>query len=218
MKLAPSILACDFARLGEEISAAEAGGADWIHVDVMDGHFVPNISIGPGVTAAARSVTDLPLDVHLMIEDPDRYLEDFVKAGAAVVTVHQEACTHLHRTLAHIRSLGVQAGVALNPATPVGVVEDVLDLVDVLVIMSVNPGFGGQSFLAGSVDRVRRARRMLSDAGSSAEVEVDGGVDATNAGALTEAGASVLVAGSSVFRHPEGAAAALGALRAAVSS
>jgi len=215
VKIAPSILSSDFSRLAEEIRTVEEGGADWIHVDVMDGHFVPNITIGPVVTAGARKATSLPLDVHLMIEHPDRYLEAFVEAGANVLTVHAEACTHLQRTLARIRELGARAGVALNPATPLSAVEEVVDDLDLLLVMSVNPGFGGQAFLPGSMDKVARARRLLDERGSPAELEVDGGVDASNTRALVEAGATVLVAGSSVYRHVGGAAAGLAALRAA---
>ncbi len=216
MKIAPSILSCDFGRLAEEIQAVEAGGADWIHVDVMDGHFVPNITIGPIITEGARRATDLPLDVHLMIENPDRYLEAFASAGADILTVHQEACPHLHRTLGKILELGMRAGVAVNPATPLEAVREVLVDIDLLVIMSVNPGFGGQSFIPGTSDKLRRARAMLVDAGSSAELEVDGGVDSSNAAAIAAAGASVLVAGSAVYGYEGGAAAGVRAIREAV--
>ena len=216
MKIAPSILSCDFGRLAEEIQAVEAGGADWIHVDVMDGHFVPNITIGPIITEGARRATDLPLDVHLMIENPDRYLEAFASAGADILTVHQEACPRLHRTLGKIRELGMRAGVAVNPATPLEAVREVLVDIDLLVIMSVNPGFGGQSFIPGTSDKLRRARAMLVDAGSSAELEVDGGVDSSNAAAIAAAGASVLVAGSAVYGYEGGAAAGVRAIREAV--
>lgn len=216
MKIAPSILSCDFGRLAEEIQAVEAGGADWIHVDVMDGHFVPNITIGPIITEGARRATDLPLDVHLMIENPDRYLEAFASAGADILTVHQEACPHLHRTLGKIRELGMRAGVAVNPATPLEAVREVLVDIDLLVIMSVNPGFGGQLYIPGTSDKLRRARAMLVDAGSSAELEVDGGVDSSNAAAIAAAGASVLVAGSAVYGYEGGAAAGVRAIREAV--
>lgn len=216
VRIAPSILSCDFARLGEGIEAVEEGGADWIHVDVMDGHFVPNITLGPVVTAGARRSTELPLDVHLMISDPDRYIEAFHAAGANLLTVHQEACPHLHRTVARIRELGMQAGVALNPATPLDTVREVASDLDLLLIMSVNPGFGGQSFIPGSVDKVRRARAMLAEAGSNAALEVDGGVDASNAADLVAAGATVLVAGSAVYGHPDGPAAGVRAIRRAV--
>jgi ribulose-phosphate 3-epimerase len=213
MKIAPSILSCDFGRLAEEIHAVESGGADWIHVDVMDGHFVPNISIGPVITAAARRSTDLPLDVHLMIDAPERYLEAFAKAGASVLTVHQEVCPDLANTVASIHALGVKAGVALNPATPLEPIRDVLTEIDLLLVMSVNPGFGGQAYIASSTEKVRRARRLLDALGSSAELEVDGGVDARNAGELVRAGATVLVAGSAVYHHPEGAARGVEAIR-----
>jgi ribulose-phosphate 3-epimerase len=212
-KIAPSILSCDFAKLAEEIQAVEAGGADWIHVDVMDGHFVPNITIGPVITAAARRSTELPLDVHLMIEAPEKYLEVFAEAGAHLLTVHQEACPDLARTISRIRSLGVKAGVAVNPATPLDTVRHVLKDIDLLLVMSVNPGFGGQAFIPTSTAKVRQARALLDEVGSSAELEVDGGVDAGNAGVLARAGATVLVAGSAVYRHPEGALRGVGVIR-----
>jgi ribulose-phosphate 3-epimerase len=199
VRIAPSILAADFARLADAIATVEAAGADQIHVDVMDGHFVPNITIGPPVVAALKRVTRLPLDVHLMIADPDRYLEAFASAGASIITVHSEAVKHLHRTLTRIRQLGARAGVAVNPATPLEHVQEVIAEFDVLLIMSVNPGFGGQSFIPRSVARVAAARTMLTTAGSTADIEVDGGVDETNAGALAKAGATMLVAGVSIF-------------------
>ncbi|HIC15074.1 MAG TPA: ribulose-phosphate 3-epimerase, partial [Gemmatimonadetes bacterium] len=204
MKIAPSILSCDFSRLGEEIRAVEAGGADWIHVDVMDGHFVPNITIGPVITKGARRSTDLPLDVHLMIESPEEYLESFVEAGATFITIHVEACRNLTDTLDRIHSLGVKAGVAINPETPLEEIGRVLRQLDLLVIMSVNPGFGGQGYIPGSTEKVAAARSLLDRQNSSAELEVDGGVGASNAADLQSAGASVLVAGSAVYRHPEG--------------
>jgi len=213
MKIAPSILSCDFAKLADEIRAVEAGGADWIHVDVMDGHFVPNITIGPVITAAARRSTELPLDVHLMIEAPDRYLAAFAEAGAHVLTVHQEVCPDLARTVSRIRELGVKAGVAVNPATSLDTVRHVLTDIDLLLVMSVNPGFGGQAYIPSSTDKVRRARALLDELGSRAELEVDGGIDAGNAGALARAGATVLVAGSAVYRHPEGAPRGVEAIR-----
>lgn len=216
MKIAPSILSCDFSRLADEIRAVETGGADWIHVDVMDGHFVPNITIGPVVIASVRRATDLPLDVHLMIEDPDRYLEAFASAGADILTVHQEACRHLHRTVERIRELGVRPGVAVNPATSLESVREALPNVDLLLVMSVNPGFGGQSYIQASSDKLRRARSMLDDIGSDAELQVDGGVDAGNAAAIVAAGASVLVAGSAVYGHEAGAANGVKAIRQAV--
>lgn len=214
--IAPSILSADFSRLGEDIRAVEAGGADWIHVDVMDGHFVPNITLGPAITAAANSSTDLPIDVHLMIENPERYLADFAKAGADVLTVHQETCPHLHRTIQQIRELGVMAGVAINPATPVESLADVVADLDLVLIMSVNPGFGGQAFIEASYDRIRRMKLLMTEKGSSARLEVDGGASAFNARALVDAGVDVLVAGSAVYRHADGAGAGVQAIRAAL--
>lgn len=216
MKIAPSILSCDFSRLADEIQTVESGGADWIHVDVMDGHFVPNITIGPIITAGARKATDLPLDVHLMIEQPDRYLEAFVDAGADWLTVHAEACTHLHRTVQRIRELGARAGVAINPATPLASLADVVPYIDLLLVMSVNPGFGGQSYISASTAKVRDARTLLDEIGSTAELEVDGGVDAGNVGELQAAGASVVVAGSAVYGHVDGAAAGVRLIRDAL--
>ncbi len=218
VRLAPSILSADFTRLGEQIAAVEAGGADWIHVDVMDGHFVPNLTIGPLIVEAARRATELPLDVHLMIEEPDRWVEAFVAAGASVVTVHVEACRHLHRTVHRIRELGARAGVALNPATPLEAVRGVAADLDLLLVMSVNPGFGGQSFIPASTDKVRRAREVLEEAASTAAVEVDGGVDAGNARELVRAGADVLVAGSAVYGHSDGPGAGVEAIRAALET
>ena len=176
MKIAPSILSCDFARLADEVQAVESGGADWIHVDVMDGHFVPNITIGPLITAGVRRSTALPVDVHLMIEEPDRYLEAFVGAGADWVTVHAEACVHLHRTVEEIRRLGAKPGVAINPATPLAAISDILPYVDLVLVMSVNPGFGGQSYIPTSTAKMESARALLDNLGSDAELQVDGGV------------------------------------------
>ena len=199
MILAPSILSADFARLGEEIAAAERGGATALHVDVMDGHFVPNITLGPPVVKAIRKATALPLDVHLMIENADRYLDAFVDAGASWISLHVEALPHLQRSVAHLRGRGVQAGVALNPATSLAALEEILPELDYVLVMSVNPGFGGQKFLAGSLDKVRRLRRQIDERGLAVRIEVDGGVDATNARAIADAGAEILVAGQAVF-------------------
>jgi ribulose-phosphate 3-epimerase len=217
-KIAPSILSCDFSRLAEEIREAESGGADWIHVDVMDGHFVPNITIGPVITAAARQSTDLPLDVHLMIDQPERHLEAFAKAGADILTVHHEACPDLPRTVERIRALGVRAGVAINPATPLESVRHVANDIDLLLVMSVNPGFGGQAFIEGSTDKLRHARELLDQLGSEAELEVDGGIDARNSEVVARAGATVVVAGSAVYGHPEGAAEGVRAIRRSLAS
>ena len=201
--IAPSILSADFARLGEEIRAVEEGGADVIHVDVMDGHFVPNITIGPLVVKAVRAVSRLPVDVHLMITAPDRYLKDFADAGADWITVHVEACTHLHRTLACIRELGCKAGAVLNPATSLCTLDHVLEEVDLVMLMSVNPGFGGQSFISSSIDKIRRLRRMLDEVNPQAGIEVDGGISPANIGRVAEAGANIFVAGSAIYGHPE---------------
>lgn len=199
IKIAPSILSADFARLGEQVREAEAGGADWLHIDVMDGHFVPNISIGPLVVAALRPVTQLPLDVHLMISNPDRYLADFAQAGADRITVQVETCPHLHRTVEAIKELGLKAGVTLNPTTSLTTLEEILPYVDLALIMSVNPGFGGQSYIPSSTLKIQRLRQMLDLLGSPAELQVDGGVKAENAAEVVAAGATVLVAGSAVF-------------------
>lgn len=199
LRIAPSILSADFARLGEEISAIAAAGADWVHVDVMDGRFVPNLTIGPPVVASLRKVTSLPLDVHLMIVEPERLIPDFAKAGANTLTVHQEACVHLHRTLGQIRDLGVRAGVSLNPATPVETLEHVLALCDLVLIMSVNPGFGGQSFIPQTVEKVRRLRAMADERGLTLDIEVDGGINPTTAADMWNAGANAFVAGNYIF-------------------
>lgn len=213
LKLAPSIIAADFARLAAQVQEAEAAGADWLHVDVMDGHFVPNITIGPFIVETLHMITRLPLDVHLMIAEPDRYIEDFVQAGAHTLTVHVEAAAHLHRTIARIKDSGVRAGVALNPATPPSVLEEVLPELDLVLVMSVNPGFSGQQFIKASTYKVERVRRMLNMIGSRADLEVDGGVNASNAAALVEAGANVLVAASAVFNPHASIAANLHRLR-----
>ena len=215
VKLAPSILSADFARLGEQIGEVAEAGADYIHVDVMDGHFVPNITIGPAVIASIRPVTALPLDVHLMIEHPERYVADFVKAGADIITLHVEACPRLHDSIGLIKGLGVKAGVSLNPATPVDAIEEFIAHVDLVLVMSVNPGFGGQSFIPDTLPKIGAMRRMLDDNRLIAELEVDGGINADNAGEIVEAGAGVLVAGNSVFRAEEGISEALRRLREA---
>lgn len=208
IRLAPSILAADFAALGEAVAAAERGGADLIHVDVMDGHFVPNLTVGPPVVRSLKRVAHVPLDVHLMITDPDRYAEAFVEAGAAMLSVHVEVLPHLNRTLSFIKELGAKAGVAINPSTPLVAVEEVLPDVDFVLIMSVNPGFGGQAFLPRSASKVAELRAMLDRAGNRAPIEVDGGLDVTTVGAVVRAGAEILVAGSSIFRSLDVAAAA----------
>jgi ribulose-phosphate 3-epimerase len=207
IQIAPSILAADFAALGHAIAAAEAGGADFIHVDVMDGHFVPNITIGVPVVRSLRKVAKVPLDVHLMIEEPDRYVEDFVAAGAAMLSVHVEVLPHLHRTVHYIKSLGAKAGVAINPATPVAALEEIAGDVDHVLVMSVNPGFGGQTFIPRSESKIKAIRTLLDQAGNRAPIEVDGGVDASNAARLISAGASILVAGVAIFSSPDPAAA-----------
>jgi ribulose-phosphate 3-epimerase len=207
IEIAPSILAADFARLGEEVRAVEAGGADVIHVDVMDGHFVPNISIGIPVVASLRKTTRLPLDVHLMIDRPERYVGDFIRAGADRVLIHQEATVHLDRALAMIRELGAQAGAAINPATPVALLSEVLGNVDTVLVMSVNPGFGGQKFIPGAVEKIRQLNQWRSRYNGAFRIEVDGGVDLENAADLAQAGVNTFVAGTSIFHTPDPAAA-----------
>ena len=199
VQIAPSILSADFAALGEAIAAAERGGADLIHVDVMDGHFVPNITIGPPVVQSLKRIAKVPLDVHLMIEEPDRYLEAFAAAGASMLSVHLEVLPHLHRTVHAIQALGVKAGVVINPATPVASLSEIAGDVDYVLVMSVNPGFGGQTFIARSESKVRDVRALLDRAGNAAPVEIDGGIDQRNVGRVVAAGASIIVAGSAIF-------------------
>ncbi|MCO8029480.1 ribulose-phosphate 3-epimerase [Brevundimonas diminuta] len=216
--ICPSILASDFSRLGEEIRALEAAGADWIHVDVMDGHFVPNLTIGPDVVKALRPHTSLPFDVHLMVAPVDNWLEAYRAAGADIMSVHPESGPHVHRTLGQIRQLGAKAGLVFNPATPLSVLEEAVELVDLVLIMSVNPGFGGQKFIETSLRKIERARAILDRAGSRAHLQVDGGVVAANAGACVAAGADALVAGSFVFKGgPDAYAASIQALKAAAA-
>jgi ribulose-phosphate 3-epimerase len=221
LRIAPSILSADFAALGTEIQAVECGGADLIHVDVMDGHFVPNLTIGPLVVRSLSKVAKVPLDVHLMIEEPDRYIEAFAEAGAAMISVHVEVLPHLHRTIHLIKALGVKAGVALNPSTPVVALEEIAGDVDHILVMSVNPGFGGQTFIPRSESKIRAVRDLLNRSGSRAAIEVDGGIDGSNAARVVEAGATILVAGNAIFGSGDPARAtrdlrAAAALRAGV--
>ena len=216
VKISPSILSADFARLADGVAEAEAGGADWIHVDVMDGHFVPNITIGVPVVAALRRVTQLPLDVHLMIEQPDRYVDAFIDAGADWLTVHQEASTHMHRTVERIRELGAKPGVSINPATPAAALSEILPYVDLVLVMSVNPGFGGQKYIPTSTAKIAAVRRELDERGLwPIELEVDGGVSESTAGEVVAAGATVLVAGAAVFNKSAAVAENIRRLRAA---
>jgi ribulose-phosphate 3-epimerase len=204
LQIAPSILSADFSRLGEEIRAIELAGADSVHIDVMDGRFVPNLTIGPLIVEAVRRTTKLPLDVHLMMVEPEKYISDFVKSGANIITVHQEACPHLHRTLEQIRQAGAKPSVALNPATPLSAIEEVLGEVEQILLMSVNPGFGGQQFIPSTVDKVRRLRALLDARQlSQVEIEVDGGINPETAKAMVAAGAKILVAGNAIFKSPD---------------
>lgn len=214
VRLAPSILSADFAHLGDAVAAVERGGADQIHLDVMDGHFVPNLTIGPAVVSAVRRITSLPLDVHLMVTNPDDYLARFAEAGASILSVHAEILPHLHRTITAIKGLGCRAGVAINPSTPVGVLEEVAGDLDLVLVMSVNPGFGGQSFIPRSESKIAKVRELLARSGNPADIEVDGGIDASNIGRVVRAGATIIVAGASVFGtgRPEDSARALKAL------
>ena len=215
--IAPSIISADFLHLKDAVAACEAAGADWVHVDVMDGHFVPNITVGPFLVETLKRTTNLPLDVHLMIEQPERFLEDFAKAGANHLTVHVETCPHLHRTMEQIKSLGCSAGVTLNPGTPVGRIEPVLQLADIILVMSVNPGFSGQVFLPETVAKVGQIRRMLDEIKSSAFLEVDGGISAETLPQMKDAGADVFVSAHSIFNDPDGIEAGLRALQKAAT-
>jgi len=214
VKIAPSILSADFSRLGEQVKEATEGGADYIHVDIMDGRFVPNLTIGPEVVRAIRPWTAIPLDIHMMVAEPERFVAQFADAGADIITVHAEACRHLHRTVDQISESGAKPGVAINPGTPISAVEEVLVDVDQVLVMSVNPGFGGQSFIEASVDKIARMQALLDDAGSKAEIEVDGGISPETAGRVAAAGARVLVAGSAVFNKKTTVADAIARIRA----
>jgi ribulose-phosphate 3-epimerase len=212
--ISPSILSADFTRLGDTLRELEAAGADWIHIDVMDGHFVPNLTMGPFIVEACRRATKLPLDVHLMIEAPDHLVKPFVEAGADWLTVHIETCPHVHRSLQAIRGLGIKAGVSLNPGTPASALSEVIGEADLVLVMTVNPGYSGQSFLEGVVPKIRQVREMRDQAGSPALIQVDGGISPKTAGKVIEAGAEVLVAAHAIFHHPGGIPAGLAALRA----
>ncbi len=215
VEIAPSILSADFRRLGDQIAAVEDAGASYIHVDVMDGHFVPNLTIGPFIVEWVRKATNLPIDVHLMIENPDNFIASFAEAGAQMISVHPEATYHLQRTLSYIRKAGCKAGVVLNPATPLAMIEEVVSDFDYVLIMSVNPGFGGQKFIPSSFDKLRRLRRMLSAQGGGARIEIDGGINAENAADVVASGADILVAGSSIFSAPDPADALRKIIKAA---
>ena len=218
IKISPSILSANFARLGEHVKEAEDAGVDYIHVDVMDGHFVPNITIGTLIVKALRPVTKLPLDVHLMIENPERYIEDFAQAGADIITVHQETCPHLHRTLQQIHNLGIRAGVSLNPSTPASTLAEIITEVDLILVMSVNPGFGGQSYIPACTGKIEKLRSMLDVCGSSADLEVDGGVNVDNVCEVIGAGANAFVAGSAVFNDRHSVAENVQLLRKKIAS
>ena len=218
IKLAPSILAADFGRIGEQVAEATVAGADYIHVDVMDGRFVPPITIGDEVVRAIRSYTSVPLDVHLMIESPESQIDNFAQAGADIITIHVEACTHLHRVVTRIKELGKRAGVSLNPATPLETITEILPFIDLALVMTVNPGYGGQAFISEMLDKIERLRQMLDEKGSKIEIEVDGGIDAQVAPQVVRAGARVLVAGSAIFNDDEGVSLALERIRKAVDT
>ncbi|MFC1978950.1 ribulose-phosphate 3-epimerase [Chloroflexota bacterium] len=217
VKLAPSILSADFSRLGAQIDKAEKAGADWIHVDVMDGHFVPNITIGPAVVKSIHSCTTLPLDVHLMIESPEKYIKQFADAGSDIITVHAEACKHLHCIVENIKELGVKVGVSINPATPLELIDEILPSLDLALIMSVNPGFGGQKYIKGSENKVAWLRKKIDGLGISCEIEIDGGITAENAAMVAQAGADVLVAGSAVFNKKETIAEAIARIKNSIT-
>lgn len=218
VKISPSILSANFARLGEHVTEAEVAGVDYIHVDVMDGHFVPNITIGPLIVKALRPVTKLPLDVHLMIEKPERYIEDFAKAGADIITVHQETCPHLHRNIQQIHDLRIRAGVSLNPSTPASTLDEIIAEVDLVLVMSVNPGFGGQSYISSCTGKIKKLREMLDSCGSSADLEVDGGVNVDTVCEVIGAGANAFVAGSAVFNDTQSVAENVRLLREKIES
>lgn len=211
--ISSSILSADFTRLGEEIHIAQTGGVDWIHVDVMDGHFVPNLTMGPFIVKTCRGITSLPLDVHLMIENPERLIPAFIQAGASFLTVHVETCPHLYRTLESIREMGAHPAVALNPGTPAQTIKEVLQLVDMVLVMTVNPGYSGQKFIPGMLSKIREVRAMLDEVNPTAYLEVDGGITAENVALVQAAGADAFVAATAIFKHPQGIAAGLGALR-----
>ena len=218
VKISPSILSADFSRLGEQVREAEVAGVDYIHVDVMDGHFVPNITIGPLIVKALRPVTKLPLDVHLMIENPECYIEDFAKAGADIITVHQETCPHLQRNIQQIHDLGIRAGVSLNPSTPVSTLDEIIAEVDLVLVMSVNPGFSGQSYISSCTGKIKKLREMLDSCGSSADLEVDGGVNVDTVCEVIGAGANAFVAGSAVFNDKQSVAENVRLLREKIDS